>query len=141
MPDISGASRANSFPDSADQEHMHDRRVEPRMLCADLVTVEWRDTARRLRRCTGNLEDISVAGACIQVERSFALGTAVRMIHAKHTCEGIVKYCVFRETGFFLGVEFAPGSHWSKHKFRPQHLLDPRKLAMQPERRKGRSLL
>lgn len=105
------------------------------MLCADLVTVEWRETSRRMRRCTGNLEDISVAGACVQVERPIQLGTLVRIANAKYTSEGEVKYCVFRETGFFLGVEFVPGSAWCKQKFRPQHLLDPRKLTGQVPKR------
>jgi hypothetical protein len=41
---------------------------------------------------------------------------------------GIVKYCVFRDIGYFLGVEFEPGSRWSQRHFRPQHLLDPRRL-------------
>jgi hypothetical protein len=41
---------------------------------------------------------------------------------------GIVKYCVFREIGYFLGVEFEAGTRWSQRHFRPQHLLDPRRL-------------
>jgi hypothetical protein len=35
---------------------------------------------------------------------------------------------VFREIGYFLGVEFEPGSQWSQRSYRPQHLLDPRRL-------------
>ena len=41
---------------------------------------------------------------------------------------GKVKYCVFREIGYFLGIEFEAGSRWSRNDFRPQHLLDPRRL-------------
>jgi hypothetical protein len=41
---------------------------------------------------------------------------------------GKVRYCVFREIGYFLGVEFEPGHRWSQKQFRPQHLLDPRRL-------------
>jgi hypothetical protein len=41
---------------------------------------------------------------------------------------GKVKYCVFREIGYFLGIEFEAGSRWSRNDFRPQHLLDPRHL-------------
>jgi hypothetical protein len=40
-----------------------------------------------------------------------------------------VKYCVFRETAPFLGVDFEPGARWSPRSFRPQHLLDPRRMA------------
>jgi len=39
-----------------------------------------------------------------------------------------VKYFVFREIGYFLGVEFEPGCRWSQRHYRPQHLLDPRRL-------------
>ena len=39
-----------------------------------------------------------------------------------------IKYCVFREIGYFLGIEFEAGSRWSQQEFKPQHLLDPRKL-------------
>ena len=114
---------------------MRDRRVEPRMLCADLVTVEWHESSRRKRSCTGNLEDISGAGACVQVDRAVPMGTPIRIAHAKYECEGVVKYCVFHETGFFLGVEFEPGMGWSKQKFCPQHLLDPRQIRIQPGKR------
>ena len=41
---------------------------------------------------------------------------------------GRVKYCVFREIGYFLGIEFEPGSRWSERHYRPQHMLDPRRL-------------
>jgi hypothetical protein len=41
---------------------------------------------------------------------------------------GKVRYCVFREIGYFLGVEFEPGNRWSLRSYKPQHLLDPRKL-------------
>jgi hypothetical protein len=39
-----------------------------------------------------------------------------------------VRYCVYRDIGYFLGVEFEPGFRWSVRMFRPQHLLDPRRL-------------
>jgi hypothetical protein len=47
-------------------------------------------------------------------------------------CEllGKVRYCVYREFGYFLGIEFEPGSKWSAHHFRPQHMLDPRRLVI-----------
>jgi hypothetical protein len=35
---------------------------------------------------------------------------------------------VFREIGYFLGIEFDSGVRWSQRDFKPQHLLDPRKL-------------
>ncbi len=107
---------------------MMDRRIEPRMLCADLVDVIWKDPTGRTRRGVANLEDISLSGACLQVERPVPLGTPSRMSYPNGELMGTVKYCVFREIGYFLGIEFEPGTRWSQRHFRPQHLLDPRRL-------------
>ena len=107
---------------------MMDRRIEPRMLCADLVDVQWKDSAGRSRRGVANLEDISLSGACLQVERPIPLGAAIRITYPNGELSGQVKYCVFREIGYFLGVEFDAGHRWSQRDFRPQHLLDPRRL-------------
>ena len=60
---------------------MMDRRIEPRMLCADLVDIQWRDQNNRNRRGVANLEDISLSGACIQVERPVPLGSAIRITY------------------------------------------------------------
>ena len=45
---------------------------------------------------------------------------------------GRVRYCVFREIGYFVGVEFDPGCKWSQRSFKPLHLLDPRRLVKNP---------
>lgn len=107
---------------------MRNRRIEPRMLCADLVEIQWRDQTGRRRRAMANLEDISLSGACLQVERPIPLGCAVRVAYPSGELAGAVKYCIFREIGYFLGVEFEPGTRWSPRSFRPQHLLDPRRM-------------
>ena len=107
---------------------MMERRIEPRLLCADLVDIQWKDQSGRIRRDVANLEDISLSGACLQVERPVPLGTAFRITYPKGVLSGKVKYCVFREVGYYLGIEFAEGTRWSKQDFRPQHLLDPRSL-------------
>lgn len=58
---------------------MLDRRIEPRLLCADLVDVKWKDQTGRTRRSVANLEDISLSGACLQVDRPVPLGTNFRI--------------------------------------------------------------
>lgn len=98
------------------------------MLCADLVDVQWKDQTGRRRRGVANLEDISLSGACLQVDRPVQLGTLFRISYPNGELMGKVKYCVFREIGYFLGIEFDPNSRWSQRHFRPQHLLDPRRL-------------
>ena len=108
--------------------YMQDRRSEPRMLCADLVDIEWRDKSGRTKRTVANLEDISLSGACLQLEVAIPPHTALRISYPKGELFGRVRYCVYREIGYFMGVEFDPGCKWSQRNFRPLHLLDPRRL-------------
>lgn len=108
---------------------MEDRRLEGRLLCADLVGVQWQDGAGRNREATANLEDISASGACLQLDVPIRRGIVVQIRYAKGELEGIVKYCVFREVGYFIGVNFQAGSKWSRKQFKPKHLLDLRRLA------------
>jgi hypothetical protein len=98
------------------------------MFCADLVDVQWQDKAGRTRRTVANLEDISVSGACVQVDNPIPIDTPLRINYPKGELQGKVCYCVYREIGYFLGVEFEPGFRWTLRQFRPQHLLDPRRL-------------
>jgi hypothetical protein len=114
---------------------MMDRRIEARLLCADLVDIQWRDPNNRSRRGVANLEDISLSGACIQVERPVALGSEIRITYPSGELSGHVRYCVFREIGYFLGVEFEATNRWTQRRFRPQHLLDPRRLVIRAANR------
>jgi hypothetical protein len=111
---------------------MEDRRIDSRLLCADLVETEFKDRTGRRRVEAANLEDISLNGACLQMEVPIAVGTTVRIKHGKGLMAGRVRYCAFREIGYFVGVEFDAGNKWSQKQFRPMHLLDPRKLSTKP---------
>jgi hypothetical protein len=107
---------------------MAEKRAEPRLMCADLVDIEWRDEMGRERRTVANLEDISALGACLQVEDEIPLRTTLRMTLMDNEFRGQVRYCVYREYGYFLGIQFEPGIRWNVHTFKPLHLLDPRNL-------------
>lgn len=107
---------------------MHNRRIEPRMLCADLVDVQWKDKNGRTRRAVANLEDISLSGACLQLDIPIPLQANLSIRYPNGQLQGLVCYCVYKEIGYFIGVEFEPGSRWSLRQFRPQHMLDPRSL-------------
>ena len=104
------------------------------MLCADLVDIEWRDKSGRTRRTVANLEDISLSGACLQLDVAIPAHTALRITYPKGELIGRVRYCVFREIGYFLGVEFDPGCKWSQRNFKPLHLLDPRRLVTRQDK-------
>jgi hypothetical protein len=112
-----------------------ERRLEPRLLCADLIDVRWKDKRGSLRRAVANLEDISLSGMCLQMDAPIPRETLLRIAHAKTRFQARVRYCVFRETGYYVGVEFEPGCRWSRRQFRPKHLLDPRDLLAASSRR------
>lgn len=99
------------------------------MLCADLVKIEWRDKAGANHIAVANLEDISLSGACLQMEEDVPLQCVVTITHERGDLQGRVRYCVFKDIGYFLGVEFDPGYRWTAKQFKPMHLLDPRRLS------------
>lgn len=107
---------------------MAEKRIEPRLMCADLVDVEWQDVKGRTQNAVANLEDISALGACLQVENEIPLRTSIRMTVTEVEYVGEIRYCVFREYGYFLGVQFEPGVKWNSRAFKPLHLFDPRRL-------------
>ena len=100
------------------------------MLCADIVDISWKDAAGRAHRATALLEDIAPQGACLQVEKALPLETEITIEHPKIRMRGAVRYCAYRDIGYFLGLQFTAGSQWSKNKFTPQHLLDLEDLVM-----------
>ena len=118
---------------------MLDRRYEPRLLCADMVELCWKDKTGRSKKTVANLEDISLSGACLQLDVPIPLKTPIRIAHPKGELAGKVKYCVFRDIGYFLGIEFDEDSKWSQKHFKPQHMLDPRRLVIRSVHRVVRS--
>ena len=94
-----------------------------------MVDVRWKDKGGRNRRTVANLEDISHSGVCIQVDNQIPLGTTVKISYPQGEFTGTVRYCHFREIGYFVGIQFEEGSKWSRTNFKPMHLLDPRQLA------------
>lgn len=113
---------------------MQDQRREARMLCADMVEVHWEDERKQPQRALALLEDISSYGACLQLENAVPLGTKVAWDCPKQSFSGQVRYCVFREIGFFVGVEFSDACRWSKKTFMPLHLLDLERLVTKRKR-------
>jgi hypothetical protein len=98
------------------------------MLCADMVDVSWMTETGHHRRSTALLEDISVHGACLQFEFELPLDTQVAIEHGATRMLGSVRYCVYREIGYFVGIRFQEGSEWSRESFTPDHMLDLEQL-------------
>jgi hypothetical protein len=114
---------------------MQERRIDPRLLCAELVEVIWTDQSGRQRRRIANLEDISLCGACVQLESTIPSGTQVSIRYGDGQLTGTVRYSLYQGIGYFLGIEFDPGCRWSRKHFRPRHLLDLQQLVKTAARR------
>lgn len=106
---------------------MQERRTDNRLLCAELVEVCWDFGGIRQHRIA-NLEDISLSGVCLQLEKSIAPATEVNIRYGDGELTGTVRYCTYNEMGFLLGIALDQESRWSTQHYRPQHLLDPREL-------------
>jgi hypothetical protein len=107
---------------------MPERRRESRMLCADMVDLSWSERSGRCTSATALLEDISTSGACLQTERQVPINVHVTMRHEDVCLGGVVRYCVFREIGYYVGIQFDFESQWTPDDFQPQHLVDLEKL-------------
>jgi cbb3-type cytochrome oxidase cytochrome c subunit len=119
---------------------MDEKRLEARMLCSELVAVEWRDKTGRVQNTVMNLEDISLSGACVQCERQVQRGTRLSIRYGNGALPGVVRYCVYAEGAYFMGVEFSDGCKWPTNAFRPKHLLDPRSLVGRAVRRDSQTI-
>ncbi len=62
------------------------------------------------------------------MEEAIPLHAKVSISYPKGELQGACRYCVYREIGYFIGIQFEPGVKWSRKNFKPQHLLDPRRL-------------
>jgi hypothetical protein len=111
---------------------MQERRSEVRMMCADMVEVRWKAPgATKFRRGAALLEDISTSGACLQMETAIPLGAEIRCQFDRQEFSGHVRYCVYQQIGYFVGVQFESGRRWSRTDFQPRHLLDIERLVKQ----------
>lgn len=122
------AAAVNRAADRRKQNFFVDRRAEQRLWCSDLVHVWWKDSARWRRKGLAVLEDISPSGACVQLEMPLPRGARVRIRHQEWKVEGEVRYCMYRDEGYFLGVKLDDDARWSESAFKPKHILDPNRI-------------
>jgi hypothetical protein len=118
-------------------DRMLERRWERRLLCADLVQVEWRDRSGETRSITALLEDISRSGACLQTDFPVPVNASIQVRHGRKTLDGTVCYCAYHEIGYFAGVTFTAKQKWSQRVFRPKHLVDLSELEVPKETTSG----
>lgn len=111
---------------------MNDRRAQSRYLCADIVRLDIRRGEDDLVSMEAVLEDISGPGACVQVEDPVPLGESVTLWLGSMSFSGQTCYCVYRDYGYFVGVQFASDNQWSEDDIAPQHLTDLVSVASEP---------
>ena len=114
---------------------MQERRNDTRLLCADLIELIWDDSDGQERRRVANLEDISRDGMSLQLEIPLHVGTSVRVRCGEQELAGTVRYALYRDHAYFLGIRFEQDSQWSARQFVPQHLFDPREAVQPPPSR------
>lgn len=95
-----------------------------------MVEIRWEDAGGRSRHATALLEDIATHGACLQLDQALPIDTLIMIEHAKGEMRATVRYCIYQEIGYFLGIQFTSDSAWSRSRFTPQHLLDLEELVM-----------
>jgi len=105
------------------------------MMCADMVEASWTDKDGQVQRADALLENISPSGACLQFEMAVPIGVTLHLVSPKQEFVGEVRYCVYQEIGYFVGVKFEPQSHWSKKAYKPRHLLDLREVVEGADKR------
>ncbi len=107
---------------------MTERRFEKRLLCAQLVRVEWTIGSERFRTSEAVLEDISAVGGCVQVDTPIPLGAPVELLidterGSPARYRGQSCYCAFRDFGYFVGIRFSDTNLWNRATVAPEHLL------------------
>jgi hypothetical protein len=104
-----------------------ERRGSKRLLCSDLVQIDWQELDGAQHREIAILENVSGSGAGLFTGVSIPAGTQVRIAVNDIQLTGCVKHCVFRENGYIVGLELDETSRrtsCSPRDLLPEHLLD-----------------
>jgi hypothetical protein len=84
---------------------MRNRRFESRHVVSEAVELHWTEPAANLQ-CTGQLCDLSISGARIQIERPIRVQTPIRFTLQERELRGTVRYCSRHQAEYMLGIEF-----------------------------------
>jgi hypothetical protein len=92
--------------------------------CSELVSIVNVTRQGVAKSVVGNLEEIGTRSALVLTECPLAVGSRVHISCRSHVLKGATISCKFHHgLGYFLEIEFAPASRWSRRWFSPQHLL------------------
>jgi hypothetical protein len=99
--------------------------------CSELVSIV--NVTRRgvSQSVTGNLEEIGERSAVVLTDCPLPVASRVHIACREHVLRGITKSCeLHRELGYFVEIELAPASRWSRRWFSPLHLLPRREFQL-----------
>ena len=92
--------------------------------CSELVTVVSVTRRGVEESVAGNLEEIGERSALVLAESPLPIASRVHIACRKHVLRGVTKSCeLHSELGYFVEIELAPASRWSRRWFSPSHLL------------------
>jgi len=92
--------------------------------CSDLVSVVRVNRSGTSESIPGNLEEIGERSAVVLTECPVPIASRVHIACKTHVLRGMTKTCEFdRLLGYFIEIELAPASRWSRRWFSPRHLL------------------
>ena len=99
--------------------------------CSEIVTVVNVTRKGVAEPLTGNLEEIGEHSALVLTESPLPVASRVHIACREHVLRGVTKACEFADgLGYFVEIEFAPASRWSRRWFSPLHLLLRRELEL-----------
>jgi hypothetical protein len=99
--------------------------------CSELVAVINVTRRGAAQSVTGNLEEIGERSAVVLTECPLPVGSRVHIACRTHVLKGATTSCKFDHVlGYFLEIELAPASRWSRRWFSPQHLLLKREFQL-----------
>lgn len=102
-------------------QHQH---WAPTYLCSELVSLSYVDALGRRRRVVANLEEIGPRSASVLVESRVPYGAAMTIETNGQQLRGTSRGAVHSAPlGWFVDVQLAAGSRWSRARFAPEHLL------------------
>jgi hypothetical protein len=87
---------------------MRDRRFESRQAASEQVELSWPGDTGVDQACTGILQNVSVSGSAVWLERPIPTNTKVRASIRGVSVTASVRSCVRSKSGFMLGIEFDP---------------------------------
>lgn len=100
------------------------RRSEKRLLCSDLIKVQWVDELGHRREEIVVLEGYSSSGASLLLGVPIAAGTLITLRGGAEAFRATVRHCAPTSNGYLAGVNFGEQSG----SYVPEHLLDTSRL-------------